>query len=143
MTQNRTSGSALDSALSPIFIVGCPRSGTTLVRSILAAHSRIIISPESHFLNYWVKQYAHLNLLQPQDFDRFWQDFSTSQRFGYFDLNGSALKTKIQTETQQSGNPVSFQLIFRCLLDAYAAKMQKPRWGEKTPAHYESVDVLL
>lgn len=128
---------------SPIFIVGCPRSGTTLVRSILAAHSRIIIAPESHFLNYWVKQYAHLKLDQTHDFDTFWADFSRSQRFGYFDLDGPALKAAIQAEAQQRQAAISFKLIFHGLLDAYAQKMQKPRWGEKTPAHYESLDLLL
>lgn len=34
----------------PIFIVGCPRSGTTLLQSMLAAHSTITSFPESHLL---------------------------------------------------------------------------------------------
>lgn len=33
----------------PIFIVGPGRSGTTLVRSLLSAHSRIAVTPETHF----------------------------------------------------------------------------------------------
>jgi hypothetical protein len=31
------------------FLVGCPRSGTTLLQSLLAAHPRIASFPESHF----------------------------------------------------------------------------------------------
>jgi len=31
------------------FIVGCPRSGTTLLQVLLAAHSRVFSLPESHF----------------------------------------------------------------------------------------------
>jgi hypothetical protein len=34
----------------PIFIVGCPRSGTTLLRLILDSHPNISCGPESHFL---------------------------------------------------------------------------------------------
>ena len=32
-----------------IFLVGCPRSGTTLLQSVLSANSHIISFPESHF----------------------------------------------------------------------------------------------
>lgn len=33
-----------------IFVVGCPRSGTTLVQSLLGAHPAILTFPESHFV---------------------------------------------------------------------------------------------
>lgn len=32
-----------------IFIVGCPRSGTTLLQSMLAAHPEVVSFPETHF----------------------------------------------------------------------------------------------
>ena len=35
--------------IQPIFIVGCPRSGTTLVSRILDSHSRIAIYNETHY----------------------------------------------------------------------------------------------
>ncbi|PSN20098.1 hypothetical protein C7271_03900 [filamentous cyanobacterium CCP5] len=35
-----------------IFIVGCPRSGTTLLQSLLASHSQILSFPESQFFPY-------------------------------------------------------------------------------------------
>ena len=34
----------------PVFIVGPGRSGTTLLRSLLSAHSRITVTPETHVL---------------------------------------------------------------------------------------------
>jgi Sulfotransferase family len=36
----------------PIFVVGCPRSGTTLVQCILSASSRAFSLPETHFFSY-------------------------------------------------------------------------------------------
>src|SRR5260370_3154585 len=33
-----------------VFIVGCPRSGTTLLQRIVNAHSQIAIMPESHWI---------------------------------------------------------------------------------------------
>jgi len=42
---------------APVFLVGCPRSGTTLLQSLLAAHPQIASFPESKFFHYLVPQY--------------------------------------------------------------------------------------
>ena len=34
-----------------IFLVGCPRSGTTLLQSMVASHSQVISFPETHFFS--------------------------------------------------------------------------------------------
>ena len=34
----------------PLFVIGCPRSGTTLLRLILDSHPRISCGEETHFL---------------------------------------------------------------------------------------------
>jgi hypothetical protein len=34
----------------PIFVMGCPRSGTTLLQLMLHRHSRIAIPPENRFV---------------------------------------------------------------------------------------------
>src|ERR1700687_1396500 len=47
------SGPMSGSSLSrPIFVVGCPRSGTTLVQCILSASSHAFSLPETHFFSY-------------------------------------------------------------------------------------------
>jgi hypothetical protein len=33
-----------------VFIVGCPRSGTTLLRRMLDAHPQLAITPETHWI---------------------------------------------------------------------------------------------
>ena len=40
-----------------IFLVGCPRSGTTFLQSLLAAHSQIYSPPESKFFQYLVPEF--------------------------------------------------------------------------------------
>jgi hypothetical protein len=42
---------------APVFLVGCPRSGTTLLQSLLAAHPEIASFPESKFFQYLVPKY--------------------------------------------------------------------------------------
>lgn len=34
-----------------IFLVGCPRSGTTLLQSMIASHSQVVSFPETHFFS--------------------------------------------------------------------------------------------
>src|SRR5689334_3316709 len=43
---------ALSGLARPIFVVGCPRSGTTLVQCILSASSQAFSLPETHFFSY-------------------------------------------------------------------------------------------
>ena len=123
---------------SPIFVVGMPRSGTTLMSSLLSAHPNIAIAPETHFLNKWVEKYNHLDLRQPDNFDKFWKHFSASERFSLLGVNAEAVLRRIQ----QKGSP-SFRLVFEAVLKEYASVKNKSRWGEKTPAHYDYVDILL
>ncbi|MBX2865387.1 MAG: sulfotransferase [Leptolyngbyaceae cyanobacterium MAG.088] len=122
----------------PIFIVGMPRSGTTLLTTILSAHPRIAISPETHFLTYWVPTYHNLDFSKATDFEAFWQVLSRSKRFSYFDIDPD--KTLAAILAKGSLNNAS---IFAGWLETYAERCQKPRWGEKTPLHYQHLDQLL
>ena len=122
----------------PIFIVGMPRSGTTLLTTILSAHPRIAISPESHFLTYWVPTCRYLELNKTEDFRQFWQILSQSQRFSYFDIDSDKALTNILAK----GTP-SAATIFTGWLETYAERCHKPRWGEKTPLHYQHLAQLL
>lgn len=47
----------MQSYKSPFFILGNPRSGTTLLRLMLNSHSRIIVPPESGFMQWWHSKY--------------------------------------------------------------------------------------
>lgn len=126
------------SVMSPIFIVGMPRSGTTLLTTILSAHPRIAISPESHFLTYWLPTYRHLDFDNPQEFQQFWQVLSQSKRFSYFDIAPEqTLKTILS-----KGSPTA-ATIFAGWLETYGERYNKPRWGEKTPLHYQHLEQLL
>jgi hypothetical protein len=62
------SRAALGSASSrPVFIIGMPRSGTTLVEQILARHSRVFGAGE---LEFWMRQYARLGVSSIVQLDR-------------------------------------------------------------------------
>lgn len=134
-TPDCESGMTSPSKDRPIFIVGMQRSGTTLMRAILTAHSNIAISPETHFLNYFMSALSSKN---GSAFDDFWTIFSGSERFQ--DLGVPA--EKIRQSIIESGD-YGEKSIFSMVLRQYAADKGKERWGEKTPHHYRHIDTLL
>ncbi len=102
-----------------IFLVGAPRSGTTLLQSLLAAHPEIISFPESKFFQYllynkFVKKFpARLSAFFKDEINRpeFLENFDNSQ----------------STDVKVSW--------FVGVLDSLAAEKQKSIWLEKTPEH--------
>jgi hypothetical protein len=62
-----------DEAPPPIFVIGSPRSGTTLLRLMLDAHPRISCGEETHFLRDMEAMVGrHWGLLSSYGFDRRW-----------------------------------------------------------------------
>src|SRR5216684_329671 len=39
-----------------VFIVGCPRSGTTLLQRLLDAHPQVAVTPETHWIPRWYEK---------------------------------------------------------------------------------------
>ena len=114
-------------------IVGSPRSGTTLLRLMLDAHPAMAIPPETGFLTmplppadtedpriWFADAVTHFPPNAPG-----WQDFG---------IDREAFEQAIETlEPFESAE--GFRLFYRM----YAAKFQKPRWGDKTPLYCRSM----
>lgn len=122
---------------SPVFIVGMPRSGTTLLRSALTSHPAIRIGPETHFLSHWVPRFGG-EIRTPEDFERFWAAFRESRPFEELDLDAEVMYRALTA----NGTP-GFRDVLRGLLAEDARRHGKARWGEKTPAHHAHLDTLL
>jgi hypothetical protein len=108
------------------FVVGMNRSGTTLVRMMLDAHPQLTIPPETHFIPDLIKvaregaatPEALLKVIVSQ---REWGDFGLTEeelreRFGSF-------------RSLSAGDAI------RAFFEAYAERVGKPRWGDKTPRY--------
>jgi hypothetical protein len=128
-----TAAPAMDS-FRPLFVVGHPRSGTTLLATILSRHSAIAGTPETHFLN--EVQHACAPYLRhgaPAAVDRL---LETPLR--------SAAVQRDDLLARLAGYPrVTMPLLFRCWLEAFAASHGKPFVLEKTPYHIRHILEIL
>lgn len=122
----------------PIFIVGAGRSGTTLLRSLLSAHSRIAIAPETHFMKRADEAGGLGKRGVLHDFDAFWNKYTSSLHFKDLGVGVDRCRALIGQQENQTCRG-----IFGALLAAYGERVGKPRVGEKTPGHVYFVGHLL
>ena len=127
---------------APIFIVGANRSGTTLLRLMLNAHSRIAVPEE---IVYFKSVSAGLPIedwqstdLSPSDYEAFVDEVLDANPTLLRELDRATVKTALLKPA-----PYDLRRPYAGLLAAWARAQGKPRWGEKTPGNLFFVDVLL
>lgn len=120
----------------PFFIVGSPRSGTTLVRAILDGHSRLSVPPESRFIV--GRGWGRLRRRR--------RPRTLEQLLAHPDLARWRLDRE-QIERSLSAHPVpTYRDLVSAPFEAYAERAGKPRWGDKTPDyvhHLRELDELF
>ncbi|EGJ33956.1 MULTISPECIES: sulfotransferase [Moorena] len=115
---------------SPIFIFGCPRSGTSLLSRIIGCHPRIAIPFESHLYNTfypWLKYYGNLQLIQNRE--RLVDDILTTEVMRDWSPPPN------REHTLEAIYRFDFHGIVDGIMGAWTNAQGKQRWGEKTPAH--------
>jgi hypothetical protein len=111
-------------------IVGVPRSGTTLLRMMIDAHSAVAIPPETGFL-------PSLADLDPnQNASRTAFDIITGFHT-WPDFGMDAVKLRAALDRL---SPVAPGDAARTFYRTYAARFKKHRWGDKTPIYGSSID---
>jgi hypothetical protein len=122
----------------PIFIVGAPRSGTTLLRNLLNRHPAIAICRETHFSNFiYRRRRSFGNLAEARNRKRLAKEYLSIQRLQRMNMDLEALQSTLILEG------VSYPAFFASLLRFYARSQGKRRCGEKTPQHALFVPTLL
>jgi hypothetical protein len=115
---------------SPFFIFGCPRSGTSLLRTMLGMHPNLAIPNESHLYSSIypiVERYGDLS--HPSTRARLVAEILRTDHIGRWRPAPS------ESETLQAITRHDFHGIVDGLLRAWASSQGKSRWGEKTPQH--------
>lgn len=115
------------------FLVGCPRSGTTLLQSLLAAHPQIKSFPESHFFETVSRRLSPLGLASLQSRERkrlirFLQEIDRPDLIGLIPKRSIFLKHYVRA--------------FVKILDAVTLADGKAVWLEKTPGHLRHTGLI-
>ncbi|MEV6303622.1 sulfotransferase [Actinoplanes sp. NPDC051861] len=122
----------------PIFVVGCPRSGTTMLQLMLHAHPRIALPPETRFLLTAYQQRADFGDLNESGNRRALGEYIVkSSQFGDLGLESEATVEAIVAGPPTLGS--AFGIVFKM----YAERFGKPRWGDKRPLYLRHLGTIL
>jgi hypothetical protein len=118
-----------------VFLFGCPRSGTTLMRRMVNAHRQVGIVPEIRWLS---RRFALREGLTPDghltpEFFRNLRDFG---RFTHIPLEPAEI-----AEFARADRAVSYAAFLSALFDAWGRKHGKQRVGQKNADHAVPTDI--
>jgi hypothetical protein len=117
---------------SPIFIVGCARSGTTLLRDLLRSHPHLTFPGESYFIPIFFRSYP-----EPRN-------AREASRLAARILGLRWIRDwRIPLSPDSFVDCRSYREIICRLYQLWAGHENKPRWGDKTPSYALNIPVLL
>ncbi len=130
---------------APVFVVGGPRSGTTLLSAMLAAHSAFDCGPETHFLSRWSRlaQSERERILDPADWPERATAYVCSLSLGKQPIYPMFGLEREEVRAWMAVRPPSLATMLESLTAQRAARAGAPRWVEKTPRHLEVPELIV
>jgi hypothetical protein len=110
---------------SPIFVLGNPRSGTSLLRTIINSHDNFVLPPECGFLHWLYPKYQYFSGSEPE---KFIDDLFSAKKF-----EGWKLEKQEITDFIISNYPKSYSELCAGIYYFYGLKQGKDvqGWGDK------------
>lgn len=124
----------------PIVIVGCARSGTTLLQAMVHSHARLTMPPENRFVMPVYRNRATFGDLRGAANRDAVADAVVARRAGKFadlGLDADAVRRRMHDVPPTIGS------LLGAVLEAYAHRFGKQRWGDKRPNYIQSLDDVL
>jgi len=131
----------LKTEYSSIFILGNPRSGTTLLRLMLTNHSKVVIAPECSFMVWWKDKYQDWSETDNKNrLDEFMSDLIQSNKIEFWNINFVALKNEISL-----ANPKSYSALIELIYLHYGKESGKDfnYWGDKNNYYVTCPEKIL
>jgi len=123
----------------PVFVVGCARSGTTLLQAMVQSHPRLAMPPENRFvMPVYRGRIEFGDLRQAENRDAVAQVI-TAKGTKYRDLRVKA--SDIRRRVHEV--PPTVGSLLGAVLELFAQRFDKPRWGDKRPNYIQDLDVVL
>ncbi|MET0577939.1 MAG: sulfotransferase [Ilumatobacteraceae bacterium] len=112
-----------------LFLVGCGRSGTTLLRAMCDAHPELAVPPESHVLVTLAPRGA--DAFDPIDGGSLAGCLAADERFGLWGLDATTLRDVIGPAP--ADYPTAIRAVFRAWTEDHAGG--QARYADKTPVY--------
>jgi hypothetical protein len=119
------------------FVVGCGRSGTTLVRALLDAHRDLAVPFESYFPVWFARHRERYERPEGFALDHFLDDVLAHESFVRWRLDADQARADIRAAA-----PGTFPDAIRACFAAYAHAQGKPRYADKTPIFIKQIPLL-
>jgi len=126
--------------MNPFFIIGNPRSGTSLLRLLLTCHPDLSVPPESSFMMWLLDKYKNWDNL---DFENktqlFIADLMASKKFEFWELT----KTQIE-ESILEAKPKNYKTLINTIYNLYAKTQNKKlnAWGDKNNVNLNHINQI-
>ena len=124
----------------PVFVGGCPRSGTTLLRSMLNAHPALALPRETHFVLEAYRRRASFGDLR-DDANRArlatWIVTRKRTQFDRLELSRDRSLRALRDAPPTVGSVVG------TALELFAERFGKPRWGDKRPRYVQELPAIF
>ncbi len=124
----------------PIIVLGCPRSGTTMLQVMLHSHRRIAIPPENRFVLPAYRQRLRFGDLEERRNRRALARFIVRPRRHKFRDFGLERRETIREIVQ---GPPTVGSALGIVLRAYAERFDRPRWGDKRPGYHNYIGFIM
>jgi len=121
----------------PVFIIGNPRAGTTLLRLMLTCHPCIHIPPECGFAVWLRHRFGNWRAADSDArLDSFLEALAGSRKFETWNLPKDKVRACIAAR-----NPSSYSELVGAVYTCHAAAQGKPgcRWGDKNNFHLNHI----
>jgi hypothetical protein len=127
----------------PLFIIGNPRSGTSLLRLILTSHSCILIPPECGFIIWLHEKYADWQITDNNDIikvELFLNDLLTCKKFDTWLLDRAIIEMQIH-----DNQPETYAELCCVVYSSFGLIVGKTLgiWGDKNNFHLNYLNQLL
>ena len=118
---------------APVFVVGCPRSGTTLLyHMLLSAGNFAMYRAESQVFNVLEPRFGDLSKASHRE--KLLQAWCGSALFSKTGLDAKEVEEKVFSECRNGGD------FLRIVMQAMAQQQNVERWADSTPEHVLYLD---
>lgn len=125
----------------PVFLGGCPRSGTTLLRTMLHTHPDLAIPRETHFLleSFWRRdEWGDLRITANRRRLVDWiVDDYASTRFRRLEVDPDEARRRMMATAPTLGSVVGTAFVM------YSERHDAARWGDKRPMHVQELPIIF